>query len=575
MSPGVAVTSDNAVRIPKRIGRYRIVRPLSKGGMALVYEARRESIGGVSTPVAIKVILPDFANSETFKNLFINEARLGAAMRHQNLVQIQDFAREDDMFFLVMEYVEGHTLSRGIGVAARSQRPIPMGVICEIGRQACEGLHYAHEARDSDGRHLNLIHRDIKPSNLILDSSGTVKILDFGISKGSLVREQAGQVKGTWGYMSPEQAIGRHVSRTSDIYSLAIVLYEMASRRSLFKKMKQEEIRKRLLEGYPARMLEGLDPMYAPLVKVLRRALARHPSDRFATARDFGQALAALLPDPISAGRQTRQFHKFVDEQRLHLKHQVGSGPSSIRSKGKGAAKAAPLESTRSRRRGASRWGARAALGMMVASFLVLGFVVWDSFGREDDPEAIAEVHPLQAPEVEPLAPAAQAAPPEVPAAPPVVEAAAAAEPAPEAAQVAEAVPVVAPVEPTRPVVQAVPSRPAPVKSAEPVQAEALQPAPVAEPEPVAASPEAWLVVYSVQPGEVYLDGKLLRPPLSKGTQVTPGRHVVSIVEDEGRRYSFPVQVDAGYKVTRIYDFERNTWKSKTKKKLGTSQGAP
>src|SRR5690606_27862945 len=124
----------------------------------------------------------DYAASSTFRDLFINEARLGAAMQHQNLVQILDFDADGDRYFLVMEYVEGLTLSRMIGLAARHDVKIPMQVICEIGRQACEGLHYAHQAVDNKGRALNMIHRDIKPSNLIVNAEGGVKILDFGIS---------------------------------------------------------------------------------------------------------------------------------------------------------------------------------------------------------------------------------------------------------------------------------------------------------------------------------------------------------------------------------------------------------
>ncbi|MGC6493785.1 MAG: protein kinase, partial [Myxococcota bacterium] len=121
MNPG----ASKPVALPERIGRYRIIRPLSKGGMALVYEGRRDSMAGISTKVAIKVILPNYAKSEAFKELFINEARLGAAMQHQNLVQIQDFDAEDDQYFLVMEYVEGLTLSRVVGLAARHDLRIP------------------------------------------------------------------------------------------------------------------------------------------------------------------------------------------------------------------------------------------------------------------------------------------------------------------------------------------------------------------------------------------------------------------------------------------------------------------
>ncbi|HMV70408.1 MAG TPA: serine/threonine-protein kinase [Myxococcota bacterium] len=310
-----------AAMMPDRIGRYRIVRPLSKGGMALVYEGRRESLAGVSPRVAIKVILPDFANSSTFRDLFINEARLGAAMQHQNLVQIQDFDSDGERYFIVMEYVEGLTLARIIGLAARHDVRVPLVVICEVGRQACDGLFYAHQAVDTQGRALGLVHRDVKPSNLILNNQGGVKILDFGISKGTLRQEKAGSVKGTWGYMAPEQASGERIGPTADIFALAIVLYEMAARRSMFKGREEEEIRRLLLDDHAARMASTLDAQYAPLVRVLVRALQRDPSARYATAGEFGRALSELLPDPITAREETVRFYQRITD--LHQRERA------------------------------------------------------------------------------------------------------------------------------------------------------------------------------------------------------------------------------------------------------------
>ncbi|MFT7517968.1 MAG: serine/threonine protein kinase, partial [Kiritimatiellia bacterium] len=281
----------------ERLGRYRLVRPLSKGGMALVYEGRRESLAGVSPRVAVKLILPEHADSDTFQELFINEARLGASMHHQNLVQIQDFDRDGDHFFLVMEYVEGLTLRQVVGLCVRHEIPIPLGVIAELGRQACDGLHYAHEASDERGVHLGLVHRDVKPSNLMLNPQGVVKILDFGISKGNLVTEKVGAIRGTWGYMAPEQAFGRELGPNADVFGLATILYEMASRKALFRKKKPDEIKRLLDDDHAARMAATLPDEYGRIVGVLVRALQRDPAARYATASDFGRSLSMLLPD--------------------------------------------------------------------------------------------------------------------------------------------------------------------------------------------------------------------------------------------------------------------------------------
>lgn len=312
MAPGMA--EDESGIEPQRIGRYRIVRPLSKGGMALVYEGRREALGGVAPRVAIKVILPDYAASSTFRELFINEARLGAAMHHQNLVQILDFDSDGERYFLVMEYVEGLTLSKVVGLAARHDVKVPMHVICEVGRQACEGLHYAHQAVDGKGRSLGLIHRDIKPSNLILNDQGGIKILDFGISKGRLRAERSGSVKGTWGYMAPEQANGARIGPNADVFGLGIVLYEMASRRSMFKGRKEEEIRQLLNDDYAHRLCGTLDPSYAPLATVLQRSLTKDPRQRYATAAEFGRHLAELLPDPVTVRQEMTSFYSTIRE---------------------------------------------------------------------------------------------------------------------------------------------------------------------------------------------------------------------------------------------------------------------
>lgn len=520
--------------IPERIGRYRVVRPLSKGGMALVYEGRRESIGGISTPVAIKVILPDYARSETFRELFINEARLGAAMRHQNLVQIQDFGRDGEHYFLVMEYVRGLTLSRIIGVAARCDIPIPLGVICEIGRQACEGLMFAHQASDPDGKPLGLIHRDIKPSNLILDNSGGLKILDFGISKGALRPERQGQVKGTWGYMSPEQTRGESIAASSDLFSLGIVLFEMASRRSLFKGIKEPEIRRMLAEDYPARMVDTLDPHYAPLVKVLRKALASDPSTRFRTARQMGQALAELLPDHITATKDLQRFYQAVTEQRERLKKGQGLPTTSAGAMPRRGAQA-PLQVQRKRR--GIPWYSIITTLMLLVLIGAMGTTIWQQMRQAPEEK-----------EVEMVSQDTPAVAIEAPAAPVDVEPSEPVEIEPE---------VVEELEPPKPV------RTKPVVArAKPVAPKPRPvPRPVPEEAPQDVPDQGWLTVYAVQDAEVFIDGSLVRPPLTEAKAYKPGRHIVSIVTEDGRRTSFSVDLKPGEKEVKVFDFDRGMFR--------------
>ncbi len=479
--------------VPEQIGRYRIVRPLSKGGMALVFEGRRETQVGVSRRVAIKVILPDYAESTTFRDLFVNEARIGAAMHHQNLVQILDFDSEDNRYFLVMEYVDGLTISRMIALSARHDVRIPLSVICEVGRQACDGLHFAHEAVDTEGRPLGMIHRDIKPSNLILSPEGAVKILDFGISKGRLRTERQGSVKGTWGYMAPEQAVGTSLRPNADVFSLGIVLYELAARRAMFHRLPQDEVRQMLLDDHPARIVTTLDAPYAPLVGVLDKALKRDPLERFATAKEFGRHLAELLPDPHTTRSEVAEFYRQVHELNEADRHRRSQAPPSPKAgdKVRPAGDSAPPRASRDSEaepEGPQAMMAAALVGMVV---VVLAFLA-----------GIGLVRVVVAPT------SSGTAPP--PASPAIVA---------------------------------------------PSDGGGLEGAAVVD-----APQRATLVVGSRQPASVYVDGEKVRDPAA-GVQVEPGRHVVSIVADDGRRTSWEVELAPGDAVHKTWDFERLDWR--------------
>ena len=295
---------------PERLGRYRLVRPISTGGMARVFEARRESIAGVHPRVAIKVILPNFADNRPFQELFVNEARIGSMLQHQNVVQIQDFDCQDGLYYLVMEYVDGLTLRRMVSLCRRNGVPVPLDVIAEIGRQVCDGLAHAHSAKSEEGAPLSLVHRDIKPSNLMINPQGVVKLLDFGISKGWSRPETLGAVRGTWGYMSPEQAEAVAVSSTADLFGLATVLYELAAVQPLFKEKEPDVLKNFLTQDEAARRAAKLPREYGGLARVLVRALQRDPLARYESALAMGRALSGLIQDPISAREGLTRFQE-------------------------------------------------------------------------------------------------------------------------------------------------------------------------------------------------------------------------------------------------------------------------
>jgi hypothetical protein len=280
--------------------------------MARVFEGRRESLAGVAPRVAVKVILPQHAHDENFRDLFVNEARIGSLLSHQNVVQIQDFDCEKGVYYLVMEFVEGVTVRRAIDVCRRHRRSIPIAVIAEVGRQVCDGLAYAHSIADADARPLFLVHRDIKPSNLIAGPQGVVKILDFGISKALISREKTGAVRGTWGYMAPEQAEGQEVGGAADLFGLASVLFEMATLGPLIPEKEPAAVRDLMTRDEPARRASRLGGAHGALASILMRALQRDPAARYRSAKEMGKALAQLGSDPVTDREHLRHFQSTI-----------------------------------------------------------------------------------------------------------------------------------------------------------------------------------------------------------------------------------------------------------------------
>lgn len=494
------------VAIPKTIGPYRILRPLSKGGMALVYQAEMVNQLGVTRTVAVKVILPEHAASQTYRDLFIHEARVGAAMQHRNLVQILDFGAEDDQYFLVMEFVEGLTLSRVITLAARHDVRVPLSVLCELGRQACDGLHHAHEALGPDGRALKMIHRDIKPSNLILNGEGVVKILDFGVSMARLRQERRGSVRGTWGYMSPEQAEGGALTPNADVFSLGVVLYELAARRAMFHRLPQDEMKEMLKDHHAERIVATLDAPYAPLVGVLDRALKRDPHERFATANELGCQLADLLPDPHTTQSELASFYRQMTEL----------DEAERRRRLDGASPPSPRKSSRVRPRQDVVRPSSPASGQLGAGLLGAGVVLVSAL------IGAVVVHQVQGW---------------------------------GEGDAAESGRVNAPL-------RGVVRRPVPVDGAgtERLPSDVFDPALEVAP-PGEAEQQATLRIRLSEPATLYVNGERVPDQARGEVLVPPGTHVIHVVARDGRRITREVRVRPGEVWTRQLDLSQLRWR--------------
>jgi len=263
--------------------------------MAEVFLARQGGMEGFARTVAVKRILPHLVDSQEFVRMFLDEARLAARLSHPNIVHIYDFGKNDEHFFIAMEFVDGVHAGQIIKHARGSER-IAFELVARIGADACAGLRYAHALTDDDGGPLNLVHRDVSPPNLMVSFDGVVKLVDFGIAKAvtSVEHTRPGVIKGKFAYMSPEQCTGRRLAGPSDVFSLGIVLWELLAGRVAIKRDDpvggMEKIRDGRLE--PIETVRPDVPL--ALARALRRALEVDP-ERRASAAEFGQALEEYL----------------------------------------------------------------------------------------------------------------------------------------------------------------------------------------------------------------------------------------------------------------------------------------
>ncbi|HEY2366157.1 MAG TPA: serine/threonine-protein kinase, partial [Polyangiaceae bacterium] len=208
------------------VGRYALYEEIAAGGMATVHFGRLLGPVGFSRTVAIKRLHPQFAKDPEFVSMFLDEARLAARIRHPNVVPTLDVVATQGELFLVMDYVQGESLSRLIRATRERQQRIPVRYVASIITGALHGLHAAHEAKNERGEPLRIVHRDISPQNVLVGSDGVARVLDFGVAKaaGRFHTTREGNVKGKLPYMSPEQLRGQLVDRQTDVYAAAVCL---------------------------------------------------------------------------------------------------------------------------------------------------------------------------------------------------------------------------------------------------------------------------------------------------------------------------------------------------------------
>jgi serine/threonine protein kinase len=264
------------------LGKYRILEPLGRGGMAQVYRAYHPQLDRY---VAVKVLRSDLVEEKEFLARFKREAQAVAALRHPNIVQVFDFDTQDDLYFMVMELLEGDTLKAYLNRYRTRGEYIPLGEVTRILLDVLEGLTYAHKE--------GIIHRDIKPANVLLTRGGRSVVTDFGVAQiiGGTRYTVSGALMGTLNYMSPEQGLEGHGDQRSDLYSLGIVFYEMLTGKTPFDADTPLAILMKHLNDplpLPRKVNPNIPEAYE---RVVLKTLAKQPDDRYQNAADMAQAL--------------------------------------------------------------------------------------------------------------------------------------------------------------------------------------------------------------------------------------------------------------------------------------------
>ena len=269
--------------------RYQITERIGIGGMAEVYRAQDNVLGRL---VAVKVMLPQYAADPNFTQRFKQEAAAAANLQSPYIVNVYDWGQDEGTYYIVMEFVRGSDLKTAIiERGAINQRKV-----AEIGSQVCQALSVAHG--------LDIIHRDIKPQNIMVQPDGNVKVMDFGIARAkNSVMTQTSSVLGTAHYISPEQAQGKDLTATSDIYSLGIVLYESATGRLPFDGPDAVSVAMKQVNDLPVPPREINPDIDPSLEAIIMKAIAKNPAERFATAKDMRLALNDYLAGrPVNLG---------------------------------------------------------------------------------------------------------------------------------------------------------------------------------------------------------------------------------------------------------------------------------
>lgn len=285
---------------PGRIlsGRYELVEPLGKGGMAVVWRGVMHGADGFRRAVAIKRIDPSCRGFLEVLEMFVEEARVGGLLTHSNIVQVYDFgADEQGERYLVSELVRGPHFGQWLAAYQAQGTPPPWELVTAVAVEVLRALDAAHSHLDANGRSLAVLHRDVTPGNILLDSSGVVKLADFGLARamdrGQITRPNI--VKGKLSYIAPELLLGGPPSVGTDLFSLGIVMWEALTGRRLFQAETDLEVVELVKQCRVPLLSRERPQLPLGLTSAVHRSLERDPLRRFASARAMLESLTEVL----------------------------------------------------------------------------------------------------------------------------------------------------------------------------------------------------------------------------------------------------------------------------------------
>jgi eukaryotic-like serine/threonine-protein kinase len=276
------------------LGRYRVVAPLARGGMGIIYLGRLEGAAGFSKPVVIKTVIPD-ANDTRAAQLFAREARIVSNLEHPSIVGVLDFGEVDGEYIMVLEYVHGFHLGNWWRYVMQARQQMPLTHAVEVMLPILDALDFAHRLTRTDGTPLDIVHRDISPANILLDHLGNVKLHDFGIARmaDDEFKTQDGTFRGTLSFTAPETLHGLPASPRSDLYACGVVLYQLLAGSNPFRGEQPSETLHRVVTHVPPRLRSRRHDVPEGIDAAIARALEKDPERRYDSAGSFAAALRA------------------------------------------------------------------------------------------------------------------------------------------------------------------------------------------------------------------------------------------------------------------------------------------